>query len=321
MNLIDEKIHERVLTKKIELDNYRPLSKEIVRNLQEAMEIEYTYHSNAIEGNRLTKRETQLVIREGITIGKKSLQDHLEARNHPKAIYYIESLKDRNLTEKDILKGHEILFSGIPEIENAGNYRKSQLFIEGSDYRPPPAFEVTKLIKNLLEWLEKNPDELRPIEIAAVFHYKFVFIHPFDDGNGRLARLLMNLLLIKYGYPFTVIRTYDRRRYYDTLRKADNGDFKPFVNFIARCVEESTDLYLSAIKPSNKASQPLSLAEAAKRTPYSQEYLSLLARRGMIAATKIGKNWYITPEELNRYLTGLSSRGRKSNLTGKREGD
>lgn len=315
MNLIDERIHERVIAKKLELDSYRPLSKEIVRKLQEAMEIEYTYHSNAIEGNRLTKRETQLVIREGITIGEKSLRDHLEARNHPKAMYYIENLKDHDLTEKDILKVHEILFSGI--LENAGSYRNSQVFIEGSDYRPSPAFEVPNLIKNLLEWLRKNPDELRPIEIAAVFHHKFVSIHPFDDGNGRLARLLMNLLLIKHGYPFTVIRTYDRRRYYDTLRKADNGDLKPFVNFIARCVEESTDLYLSAIKPSNEASQFLSLAEAAKRTQYSQEYLSLLSRRGMIAATKIGKNWYITPEALNSYLTGLSSRGRKSNLTGR----
>ena len=318
MNLIDERIHERIIAKKLELDSYRPLSKEIVRKLQEAMEVEYTYHSNAIEGNRLTLRETQLVIREGVTIGGKSLRDHLEAQNHPKAIYYIESLKDRDLSENDILEVHKIIFSGA--LENAGNYRNSQVYIEGSDYLPPPAFEVPTLMKDLLQWLKKNPDELRPIEIAAVFHYKFVSIHPFDDGNGRVARLVMNLLLIKHGYPFSLIRNYDRRRHYDTLRKADRGDLKPFVNFIARCVEESLHLYLSAIEPTNEKRQFLSLAEAVKLTPYSQEYLSLLARRGLIAATKIGKNWYVSPEALNDYLARLSSRRGKLNLKTERRG-
>ena len=318
MNLIDERIHERIIAKKLELDSYRPLSKEIVRKLQEAMEVEYTYHSNAIEGNRLTLRETQLVIREGVTIGGKSLRDHLEAQNHPKAIYYIESLKDRDLSENDILEVHKIIFSGA--LENVGNYRNSQVYIEGSDYLPPPAFEVPTLMKELLQWLKKNPDELRPIEIAAVFHYKFVSIHPFDDGNGRVARLVMNLLLIKHGYPFSLIRNYDRRRYYDTLRKADRGDLKPSVNFIARCVEESLHLYLSAIEPTNEKRQFLSLAEAVKLTPYSQEYLSLLARRGLIAATKVGKNWYVSPEALNDYLARLSSRKGKSDLKTERRG-
>jgi len=300
MNLIDERIHERIIAKKLELDSYRPLSKDIARRLQEVMEIEYTYHSNAIEGNRLTKRETQLVIREGITIGGRSLHDHLEAKNHPKAIHYIEGLKDRDLTEQDILKTHEILFSGV--LENAGNYRKSRVFIEGSDYLPPPPFEVPTLIEGLLEWVRKNPEELRPIEIAAVFHYRFVAIHPFDNGNGRIARLLMNLFLVRYGYPFTVIRNYDRRRYYDTLKRADNGNLGPFVNFIARCVEESTDLYLRAVNSDEETEQFLSLEDAAKLVPYTQEYLSLLARRGRLAAVKIGKNWHVTKEALNNYI-------------------
>lgn len=306
MNLIDERIHERIIAKKLEMDSLRPLSKEAVRRLQEAMEIEYTYHSNAIEGNRLTLRETQLVIREGITIGGKSLRDHLEAQNHPKAISYIENLKNRDLGESDILEIHKIIFSGI--LENAGNYRNSQVYIEGSDYMPPPAFEVPALMKELLEWLKKNPDELRPIEVAAVFHYKFVSIHPFDDGNGRVGRLLMNLLLLKHGYPFTVVRNYDRRRYYDTLKKADNGNLEPFVNFIARCVEESLHLYLNAIEPTSQKKKFLSLAEASRLTPYSQEYLSLLARRGLIAATKIGKDWYITQEAIKEYMAKLKSR-------------
>jgi len=319
MNLIEERIHERIIAKKLELDTNRPLSEEVIKRLHQNMEIEYTYNSNAIEGNTLTRRETQLVIREGMTIGGKSLGEHLEARNHPMAIEYIENLANcDHICEANILKAHELIFSGI--LENAGNYRNAQVYIEGSDYTPPPAFEVPLLMKELLEWLDENPQELRPIEIAAVFHYKLVSIHPFDDGNGRIGRLLMNLLLIRHGYPLTIIRHIDRRRYYDTLRKADHGDLKPFVNFVARCAEQSLDLYLNAIKPSDRENTLITLSDAAKLTPYSQEYLSLLARRGVIAATKIGKNWHVTPRALEEYIATSGSRVDKSKLIDRRRG-
>lgn len=240
----------------------------------------------------------------------------MEAKNHPKAIKYIENLakqKDiaRTLQEKDVLKVHELIFSGI--LENAGNYRNCQVYIEGCDYTPPSAYEIPDQMKQLLEWLNNNPEELRPIEQAAVFHHKLVSIHPFDDGNGRVSRLLMNLLLINNGYTLTVIKKVDRKKYYDTLHKADNGNLKPFVNFIARCVEQSLDIYLSAIEPSTKKNQFMSLAEAAKLTPYSKEYLGLLARKGMIGATKIGKNWHVTQEALEQYLSkaGLKTTPKK----------
>jgi Fic family protein len=275
------------------------------------MEVEYTYNSNAIEGNTLTLRETQLVIREGVTVNGKSLRDHLEAKNHPKAIEYIENLATREgFAESDILKVHETIFSCV--LENAGSYRKVQVYIEGSAHVPPPAFEVPALVSELMDWLQRNPDELRPIEVAAVFHHKLVSIHPFDDGNGRVARLLMNLLLIKNGYPLTVIRKVDRRRYYDTLAKADQGNLKPFVNFVARCVEQSLDLCLNAVEESSRENRYLSLAEAAKLTPYTKEYLGLLARRGLLAATKIGRNWHVTPKALNEYI---SKSGRKEDKT------
>ncbi len=161
--------------------------------------------------------------------------------------------------------------------------------------------------------MNKNPEELRPIELAAVFHHKLVSIHPFDDGNGRVSRLLMNLLLINSGYTLTVIKKVDRKKYYDTLQKADNGNLKPFVNFIARCVEQSLDIYLKAIEPSTKKNRLMNLAEASKLTPYSKEYLSLLARKGMISATKVGRNWHITQEALEQYLakTSLNKQKRK----------
>lgn len=167
----------------------------------------------------------------------------------------------------------------------------------------------------LLQWLEKNPQELRPIELAAVFHHKLVSIHPFDDGNGRIGRLLMNLLLLKNGYPLTVIKNVDRRRYYESLSKADSGNTAPLVNFVARCVEQSLDLYLSAVEPSEPKNKMLSLAQAAKQTPYSQEYLSLLARRGLIGAVKVGRNWQITQNALETYMSNLSKTKNKRRST------
>jgi Fic family protein len=166
---------------------------------------------------------------------------------------------------------------------------------------PPPAFEVPELMKELVTWLSTNSDELRPIELAAVFHHKLVSIHPFEDGNGRVCRLLANLILISHGYPLTTVRTVDRKKYYRSLQEADKGNLKPFVNFIARCVEQSLDVYLSAIEPSTRDNQFLSLAQASKLSPYSAQYLGLLARRGLIGATKIGRNWFITPKALAEY--------------------
>jgi excisionase family DNA binding protein len=301
MNLIDEQLRQRIMTKKTRLDNHRPLNSTLIKKLHENMEIAYTYNSNAIEGNTLTLKETQLVIEEGITVNGKSLSEHLEAQNHPKAIAYIESVVKNKIEEQNILKLHSILFTGF--CENAGNYRNSQVYITGSDFTPPPAFEVPDLMRSLIDWVSNNPEELRPIELAAIFHHKLVYIHPFDDGNGRIGRLLMNLLLMKNGYPLTVIKQVDRKKYYETLKKADAGNYKPLVNFIARCVEQSLDLYLQAVEPSEPKNKLLTLEEASKTTPYSQEYLSLLARQGRIGAVKIGRNWKITQNELQEYLS------------------
>ena len=313
MNLLDERVHERILAKKRQLDSHRPLSKEVVSRLQEKMEIEYTYNSNAIEGNTLTQRETQMVIRQGLTVGGKSLSEHLEARNHPKAIEYIENLAtqghaEKILKEADIQKIHELIFSGV--LENAGNYRNCQVYIEGCDEMPPPAFEVHRLMKELVAWLNTNPEELRPIELASVFHHKLVSIHPFEDGNGRVCRLVANVILISHGYPLTTIRTVDRKKYYSSLQEADKGNLKPFVNFIARCLEQSLDIYLSAVEPSTKGNQFLSLAQASKLSPYSAQYLGLLARRGLIGATKMGRNWFITPNALMEYVRAHRKRKR-----------
>jgi Fic family protein len=300
MQMLKPKIYARILSKKKALDNLRPLPPQLVKKLWEQMQIEFTYNSNAIEGNTLSLRETQLVIQEGITVHGKSLREHLEARNHPDAIDYVEKLvqKEATINQDDILKVHALLMRGIDD-QNAGKYRNGQVRVAGATFMPPPAQKIQTMIGELLQTLSQNPDELRPIELAAFFHHKFVYIHPFLDGNGRTARLLTNVILMKNGYPFTVLLKVDRPKYLRALSEADNGNLIPFANFVANCVERSLNIYLLAFE---KEAEILTLAEASKLTPYTQEYLSLLARKGNIGAFKLRRNWVITKKALEEYL-------------------
>jgi len=300
VNYLDSRVHDRILEKKSRLDAHRPLTSSAVRKVQLGMEVEYIFNSNAIEGNTIKLRETQLILERGLTIRGKSLREHLEVKNHPRAMKYLEKMTRRALREEDVLLLHEIIIKGIDD--EAGRFRAAEVRIAGADFMPPPAYEVQHLIGKLVDWCNLNPDELRPIELAAILHHRFVWIHPFHDGNGRVARLLMNLALTRSGYPIAVILNVDRNKYYDTLKKADDGDPTSFVNFVASAVERSLDLYLRALEPPEKTDRLLPLGEAAKMTPYTQEYLSLLARKRRIAALKVGRRWMITERELHRYL-------------------
>jgi len=305
MQMLKTKIYERVLSKKKALDSLRPLPRDLVRKLWEQMQVEFTYNSNAIEGNTLSLRETQLVIQEGITVRGKSLREHLEARNHPEAIAYVEKLAQKGSTieEDGILNVHKLLTRGIDD-QNAGKYRTGQMRVAGASFMPPSADRIKPMIEELLQTLKQNPDELGPIELAAVFHHKLAYIHPFLDGNGRTARLLMNVILVRNGYPFTVLLKVDRPKYLRALSEADNGNLAPFANFVARSVERSLDIYLLAFE---KEAEILTLKEASKLTPYTQEYLSLLARKGNLGAFKLRRNWVITKKTLNEYLKARST--------------
>jgi Fic family protein len=302
MPLINQRIHRRILEKKARLDAYRPLSPGLVRRLRDELMIEYTYDSNAIEGSTLTLRETRLVIEEGVTVGGRSLGEHLAARNHPEAIRYVEGLMDDGgeLGEVDILRLHGLILRGIEE--DTGEYRSSGVRVAGATFSPPPSVEVGQRVRELLVWLESNPEEFLPVELAAVFHHRFVQIHPFTEGNGRTARLLMNIILMGYGYPFIVnITSRDRGKYLRALSEADMGDDAVFVDFVALSVERALDIYLQALEEPRL----LTLAEASRLVPYSQEYLSLLARRGALGAFKKGRNWFISREDLERYVQSV----------------
>ena len=223
---------------KARLDRIRPLAPDLVENLREVYNIRLTYHSNAIEGNTLTQSETQIVIEKGITIGGKPLKDHLEAINHVEAIDFIRDLAmdERAIAEWDIRQIHGLVCKGD---RGAGAYRTVNVMAAGSNYRYPDAILVPELMQGFGDWLHSNP-ALHPVEIATEIHYRLVTIHPFQDGNGRTARLLMNLSLLRSGYPIAVIKTEDRSAYIDAIVAwQSGGDNSALKETIAKCVEYS----------------------------------------------------------------------------------
>ncbi len=296
--MIDEKLYAKILQKKKELDKLRPLPKPALEELRKQFEIELTYNSNAIEGNTLTLRETQMILEHGITVKGKSLREHFEAINHKEAIVFVEDSLKKEISEELIKKLHELILTKIYD-EAKGKYRTENVRILGAIKSPPQAAKVHGLMKQFAEYAKTNPEKLNTVEFAAMLHYKLVEIHPFIDGNGRVSRLLMNLLLMKHGYPITIVLKTDRKKYYDTLKEADKGNPTPIIDFIGYCVNRSLDIYLSAFK---KGMEYISLAEAIKGTPYSQEYLSLLARKGKLDAIKLGRNWMTTKKVVEEYI-------------------
>ncbi|HUV81971.1 MAG TPA: Fic family protein [archaeon] len=281
--LIQESILSRINEKIQILNSKRPLPADAVRKLNEEIRLFHTYHSNAIEGNTLTLQETKLILEEGITIGGKSLKEHLEATNNAKAFDLLEDMATSNKKIDHIViqKIHEIVTIGI--LDEAGKYRTKNVRITGAIKTPPDWSKIIGLLDELINKI--NQSNMYPIETVAFFHHKFVEIHPFIDGNGRVARLLTNLYLITKGYPVIVLKKEDRRKYYKFLKSADKGDLSSFVNFIAKAVDESITMYLSIFGGTDEL---LPLKELAKETTYSQEYLSLRARQGILDAVKIG---------------------------------
>jgi Fic family protein len=247
-----QNIVARIDEKKKKLDAARPLPPALVNNLDEWFKIEFTYTSNAIEGNTLSHSETALVIEKGITIGGKTVQEHLEAVNHAQAVDFIKNLARKNradLAIDDILAIHKIVLQKIDDL-NAGVFRKSMVRVMGSPTIFPNYAKVPVLMVEFMQWLHTTTDH--PIIIAAVAHFKLVNIHPFIDGNGRTARLLMNLLLLQKGYPLAIIKTKDRSTYIKAIEQArNNNDFEPFYRVILKAVEYSLDAYLEAIAESD----------------------------------------------------------------------
>ncbi|MEJ5265411.1 MAG: Fic family protein [Bacteroidales bacterium] len=224
-----------------QIEGFKPLSKRQLQDLRQYYRIGITYTSNAIEGNTLTESETKVVIEEGIAIAGKPLKHHLEAVGHAMAFDHVYRLiKKQTITENDIKKLHRLFYQKI-DAEQAGKYRKTQVYITGSQYLPPKPNEVPILMKDLIKWY--NEEKQHPVVTAALLHQKFVVIHPFIDGNGRIGRLLMNLHLLKNKLPVTIIPPVLRAEYIAMLEKS-HVNAQPFIEFIANCVKQAQLEYL-----------------------------------------------------------------------------
>lgn len=227
------------------------LSPEVLHHIRGYFRIKNIYHSNAIEGNVLNVGETRQVVEMGLTLTGKPLKDQAEARNLAHAIDFLEELAvhpERPILEGDIRQMHAVVLKGIDD-ENAGRYRSVPVEISGSAYKPPGPEGVPAQMEDFARWLAStsvvaaghaSPEALIR---AAVAHTWFVYIHPFIDGNGRVARLLMNLLLMRYGYPIAIITKEDRLRYYDALEISQSSDLSPFLALLTECIHESLEEY------------------------------------------------------------------------------
>ena len=226
---------------KARLDAHRPLPPDVVSQIREDMRVRFTYHSNAIEGNTLTMSETKAVLEDGITIGGKSLKEHLEAVGHSHAIDYMEALvqKDEALTERTLKEIHNLILRNI-DGANAGTYRRMNVLISGAGHIPPPAERVLEKMEAFFRWYGAARGVLHPVEFAARAHADFVNIHPFKDGNGRTARLIMNFELMRAGFPTVIVPVDARPDYYRNLDiAATQGDYLPFVMQIAELAQKS----------------------------------------------------------------------------------
>jgi Fic family protein len=301
---MDKRIFDRLDKKLLTLNKHRPLKATVVQKLRDQFSIEMTYNSNGIEGNKLTLKETYLVLREGITVKGKNLKDHLEAKNHEDALKYlfqlVDSKKKISITNALIRELHQLVIKDT-ERDLAGNYRRTNVAIPGSHHKPVPGFRVQEKMDEFVKWCTHNEKKLHPIEFAAKLHHMFVHIHPFEDGNGRTGRLMMNLFLMRLGFPIAVILKSDRTKYYRALESADKGDVGSLLKLIAQAVERSLDIYIATIESSGIDDEFLPLSKIAKGTPYSSKYLNLLINKGLIAGIKEGRNWLTTKKAIKEY--------------------
>ena len=318
--------YKKLTEKKKILDKNRPFDKALIKNLEEWFRIELTYTSNAIEGNTLSRAETALVVEKGLTIGGKSITEHLEATNHALALDFIKEQikrKPSDLREKDILKIHEIIFDRIDR-ENAGFYRRVPVRISGSAVVLPNPKKVQTLMDEFFSWI-KNETKMHAVELATEAHYRFVTIHPFIDGNGRTARLLMNMILMMKGFPPAIIRKNDRLTYIKSLEKPQlvngEGDSKnDYFKLISSAVDRSLNIYLKAIDGESaepESDKLLKIGELAKATNQSVTTIRHWTKEGLLQVAEITESGYqmYSEEMIERVRRIEEMKGERMNLS------
>jgi Fic family protein len=228
---------------KKEIFSHRPLKEKFREQIRNYYRIGLTFSSNALEGNTLTESETKIILENGITIGGKPMRDHFEAVGHGEAYDFLCTLiSKKQILEKEICQLHHLFYFRLSEKE-AGKYRTTKAVITGSKYPLPKPASIGSLMKKFVSHLKVLRKTCHPVMAAALAHKEFVFIHPFVDGNGRAARLLMNLILLQEGYTIAIIPPVMRREYIDALERAHTDD-EEFVHLIGRMVRETQKDYL-----------------------------------------------------------------------------
>lgn len=233
-------IYQTIDNKKAIIDQERPFEGFMLEQLRDYYKIGLTWSSNALEGNTLTISETKVILEDGFTIGGKPLRDTLETVGHGEAYDYMFSLINHKTIDLGIIKRiHRLFYQGIDD-SNAGVWRNKSVIVSGSNYEFPQCHMIEPEMQALSEWILTERARLHPVEFAALLHLKFVTVHPFIDGNGRTARLIMNLALVQDGYQLAVIPPVCKADYNSLIATYQNkGDAKPFSHFIAERVLES----------------------------------------------------------------------------------
>jgi Fic family protein len=248
---------------KEKLEGYRPLSPQLMQAIDKKIKIEWTYNSNAIEGNTLTLQETSYFLQHGLTSKGRTLKEYFEAQNHAEAIDWLKDIikNDRRITEGLIKQLHALLMKGIDYIWVGPDDNRIKKDMEPGKYKTQPNHVITingdihkycEPVK-VLEEMEKlidfiNKSDMHPVEIAARAHHKLVEIHPFNDGNGRVARLLMNLILMRNRYVPVIIKCKKREEYYRALMKADKGNISDFTNLVSEEEKNNLELIIDIIR-------------------------------------------------------------------------
>ncbi|GAB7016651.1 Fic family protein [Methanogenium cariaci] len=294
-NIIPSELGLRIKEKITLLHSMPPLPTDVIRKRDEELKVLHTYYSNAIDGNSLDLSETESVVTEGMTIEATSLPEHREAVNTATAFERMETLAREGapISHATIQGIHAVVIGA--DSDGAGKYRRAN--VRGAGKAHPVWTEVRKLMNQLILTVEHS--RLHPIETSAFFYHRFVDIHPFTDGNGRVARLLVCLYLIEHNYPAVILKKESRKKYTQLVKAADAGDIGPFSAYIAKAVDESLSLSLAAYGGDDEL---IPVEDIAEDTPYSPEYLRLWAEQGLLDAVTMEHACLTSRRALERYF-------------------
>ena len=308
---MDARLFQRVAGKKKRVEGLGMLSWEKRQRLHNDLRIEFTYHSTAMEGNTLTLVEMRTLLEDGMAVGNHPLREYLEVVNHAEAFDFLDQCVNTDIALSTVLKLHTLVMDKI--IYDAGQLRAVQVYMGDSSHIPPPPHDVSLYMMQWLRWLGSDEAfRYEAIVRVALAHHQFEAMHPFADGNGRVGRLIMNLMLMRYSYPPALLLRPWRTRYIEALQAGHRGDYSDLVNLVGLAVEQSLDRYLEAHEAEMAQLQPLKAL--AQLFEIDNNYLGQLARLGKIDATRKGAFWYSSQQAVETYLreVQLQPRGRRA---------